>query len=79
MVDIDRNGSCTQRHNTEISAKFFRAESLLEMTHEQEIIQVKINTEQQHEYRCHHLHIGTVVCADAQPPVAEAAGAGRSK
>ena len=54
-------------------------ERLTEMTQQQEIIQVKVNAEQQHEHADDDLKIRAVVRADAQRLVAESACARRAE
>ena len=58
---------------------FLGRKCLLKMTQQQEIIEVEVDAEQQHEYADDDLKIGAVVRADAQRLVAESACARRAE
>lgn len=76
MQDVAGDGRGGQRHNAEVDEQLLRQQRFLEMAQQQEVIQVKVDAEQQHEDADDPFGIGAVVRPDAERPAAEAAGTG---
>ena len=76
MGDVDGDSPHRRRHNHNVGPQLLRAEHIPEPADEQEVIEVEVHAEQQHENADDHIEIGALIGAHAQVPAAEAAGAG---
>ena len=75
VPDLQRDQQHSSRHDPQIGSQLLRMEHLAESADQQEIVQIEVDPEHQHEHADHNVEIGTVVGTHAEVAAAEAAGA----
>ena len=79
MQDVEGDGDRGEAHNAKVGQHFLGAECIAETTQQQEIIEVKVDAEQQHEYADDDFKVRVIVRPHAESLVAETAGARRAE